>query len=177
MGADHGRDAQNPPANEQHARRQLAVGCWENHSWAHLGPLWLWTDRQNRRRLRQGIRHECHLVGIRGWARPRAADGKTIAESREAFFATPDVVSVHVRLKPATKGMITATDLGQMRQDAVFVNTSRAGLIEDGALLNALNAGRPGMAALDVFDREPITWDDDPIANHPNVIARPILGS
>ena len=105
-----------------------------------------------------------------------AADGKTIADSREAFFATPDVVSIHVRLKPTTKGMITSTDLGQMRQDAVFVNTSRAGLIEDGALLDALNAGRPGMAALDVFDREPITWDNDPIANHPNLICTPHIG-
>ena len=56
------------------------------------------------------------------------------------------------------------------------MNTSRAGLIEEGALLNALNAGRPGMAALDVFDREPITWDNDPIANHPNVICTPHIG-
>jgi D-3-phosphoglycerate dehydrogenase len=105
-----------------------------------------------------------------------AADGKTIADSREAFFAIPDVVSIHVRLKPATKGMITAHDLGQMRPDAVFVNTSRAGLIEDGAMLTALDAGRPGMAALDVFDREPITWDNDPIAHHPNVICTPHIG-
>jgi D-3-phosphoglycerate dehydrogenase len=103
-------------------------------------------------------------------------DGKTIADSREAFFATPDVVSIHVRLKPTTKGMITAADLGQMRQDAVFVNTSRAGLIKDGALLHALNAGRPSMAALDVFDQEPITWDNDPIANHPKVICTPHIG-
>ena len=56
------------------------------------------------------------------------------------------------------------------------MNTSRAGLIEDGALLDALNAGRPGMAALDVFDREPITWDNDPIANHPNLICTPHIG-
>jgi D-3-phosphoglycerate dehydrogenase len=105
-----------------------------------------------------------------------AADGKTIADSREAFFAIPDVVSIHVRLKPATKGTITAHDLGQMRPDAVFVNTSRAGLIEDGAMLTALDAGRPGMAALDVFDREPITWDNDPIAHHPNVICTPHIG-
>ena len=63
-----------------------------------------------------------------------------------------------------------------MRPDALFVNTSRAGLIEPGALLDALNAGRPGMAAIDVFDAEPITWANDPLACHPNLIATPHIG-
>ena len=108
--------------------------------------------------------------------RRASADGKSLAASREAFFSTPDVVSVHVRLKPSTKGIITAQDLGRMRPDALFVNTSRAALIEPGVMLQALNAGRPGQAALDVFDREPITWDDDPLLNHPGVTCTPHIG-
>lgn len=105
-----------------------------------------------------------------------AADGKTVANSREDFFAQADVVSVHVRLKPTTKGIITADDLGRMRSDALFVNTSRAGLIEPGAMLAALNAGNPGSAALDVFDVEPVTWSDDPLLTHPNVTCTPHIG-
>ncbi len=104
------------------------------------------------------------------------AEGRTVADSREAFFSTPDVVSVHVRLKPATKGLITGADLGLMRPDALFVNTSRAGLIEPGAMLAAMNAGRPGHAALDVFDKEPVTWENDPLLTHPNVTCTPHIG-
>ena len=104
------------------------------------------------------------------------ADGQTVADNRPAFFANCDVVSLHVRLKPTTRGIITAQDFANMRPDALFVNTSRAGLIEPGAMLNALNAGRPGHAALDVFDQEPITWPDDPLATHPNVTCTPHIG-
>lgn len=104
------------------------------------------------------------------------ADGQLVAKSREAFFAEPDVVSVHVRLKPATRALITAQDLSAMRPGSLFVNTARAGLVESGALLNALNVGRPGYAALDVFDQEPITWADDPLATHLNVTATPHIG-
>ena len=105
-----------------------------------------------------------------------AADGETVADSREAFFATSDVVSVHVRMKPATRGLITLTDLCQMQNGAVFVNTSRAGLIEAGALLDALNTGKPGMAAIDVFDTEPMTDPNDPLLAHPNLICTPHIG-
>ncbi len=110
-----------------------------------------------------------------GRARAMAA-GETIAASREAFFAEPDIVSVHVRLKPTTRGIITKRDLAEMRPDALFVNTSRAGLVEDGALLAALNAGRPGQAAIDVFDIEPVTDPADPLLSHKNVIATPHIG-
>ena len=72
--------------------------------------------------------------------------------------------------------MITRADLAAMMPGAVLVNTSRAGLIEDGALLEALNAGRPGKAAIDVFDEEPITWADDPLATHPSLVATPHIG-
>ena len=74
-----------------------------------------------------------------------AADGEAVAESRDAFFAGPDVISVHKRLTPQTRGDITGGDLGAMRPDAIFVNTSRAGLIAPGALVAALDAGRPGL--------------------------------
>ena len=104
------------------------------------------------------------------------ADGKTVAKSREDFFATPDVVSVHVRLKPETRGVITYDDFSAMRRDALFVNTSRAGLVEQGALLRALDHGRPAMAALDVFDNEPVTLGSDPLVDHPNVICTPHIG-
>ena len=105
-----------------------------------------------------------------------AADGRRVAESRQAFFAESDVVSVHVRLKPETRGMITLEDLTAMRRDALFVNTSRAGLVQPGALLEALNAGRPGMAAVDVFDTEPLTDANDPLLRHPNLIGTPHIG-
>ncbi|MEM7242551.1 MAG: D-2-hydroxyacid dehydrogenase family protein [Pseudomonadota bacterium] len=104
------------------------------------------------------------------------ADGKSVATSRAVFFAESDIVSVHVRLKPTTQGLITYEDLAAMREDALFVNTSRAGLIAPGAMLNALNAGRPGQAALDVFDLEPITAAGDPLACHPRLIGTPHIG-
>ncbi|MBO6759236.1 MAG: D-2-hydroxyacid dehydrogenase family protein [Roseibium sp.] len=105
-----------------------------------------------------------------------AADGETVAESRAAFFSDNDVVSVHVRLHPSTRGLVTRTDLALMKPSALFVNTSRAGLIEPGALLDALKTGRPGFAAIDVFDSEPVTDSDDPLVNHPNVVATPHIG-
>lgn len=105
-----------------------------------------------------------------------AADGETVAKSRHAFFAEPDVVSLHKRLTKDTRGKIARDDLMAMRVDAIFVNTSRAGLIAPGALLEALNAGRPGTAALDVFEGEPVTDPADPILSHPRVIPTPHIG-
>ena len=105
-----------------------------------------------------------------------AAEGQTVAESREAFFSTSDVVTLHVRLKPSTTGLITADDLALMGAGSVLVNTSRAGLIEPGALKASLDAGRPGQAAIDVFDEEPITWTEDPLATHPRLVATPHIG-
>lgn len=115
------------------------------------------------------------------WASPdgrarAAADGVTVAASRDAFFREADIVSVHVRLKPATMGLITAADLAAMRADALFVNTSRAGLVASGALLAALKAGRPGKAAIDVFEAEPLTDPDDPLLACPNLLATPHIG-
>ena len=107
--------------------------------------------------------------------RARAA-GITVPESREAFFAGADIVSLHVRLYPSTRESVTAADLAQMKPRALLVNTSRAALIEQGALLAALKAGRPGFAALDVHDDEPVTDPDMPFLKMPNVLCTPHIG-
>lgn len=103
------------------------------------------------------------------------ADGYEAASSREAFFEQADVLSLHLRLADATRGIVTASDLARMKPDALFVNTSRAELVEEGALEAALQAGRPGMAALDVFTEEPLAADA-PLLRMPTVLATPHLG-
>jgi D-3-phosphoglycerate dehydrogenase len=110
-----------------------------------------------------------------GRARAKA-DGETVAESRAAFFGTCDVVSLHLRLTSETRGSVTGDDLGAMPPRSVLVNTSRAGLIAEGALLQALNAGNLGAAAVDVFDGEPLTDPNDPLLSHPKLIATPHIG-
>ena len=104
------------------------------------------------------------------------ADGYTAAASREAFFAESDVVSLHLRLIPETRGIVTAEDLARMKPTALIVNTSRAGLIAPGVLEAALKAGRPGMAAVDVFEDEPVVGGAHPLLAMDNVIAVPHLG-
>jgi D-3-phosphoglycerate dehydrogenase len=103
------------------------------------------------------------------------ADGYTAAESREQFFAQADVLSLHLRLADATRGIVTAEDLARMKPGALFVNTSRAELVADGALEAALRQGQPGAAALDVFVDEPLP-EDSPLLRMPNVLATPHLG-
>ncbi|MEM6665796.1 MAG: D-2-hydroxyacid dehydrogenase family protein [Pseudomonadota bacterium] len=117
---------------------------------------------------------------VQWWAsnegRARAmADGETVAESRAAFFATSDVVSLHVRLKPETRGIVTAEDLATMAPRSLLVNTSRAGLIAPGALEAEIERGRIS-AAVDVFETEPLRDTDHPLLNHPNVLATPHIG-
>ena len=110
-------------------------------------------------------------------SRARAqADGLATAPDRETFFAEPDVLTLHLRLVPKTRGIVTAADLARMKPDALFVNTSRAGLVEPGALVVALRAGRPGMAALDVFETEPLLDRDDPLLSMDNVVCTPHIG-
>jgi len=104
------------------------------------------------------------------------SDGVKVAESREAFFKESDFVSVHVRLKPDTRGIIKTADLLAMKPSATFVNTSRSGVVEDGALEAVVNRQPPGRLALDVFDEEPFTRVNDPVVNHPNVISTPHIG-
>ena len=104
------------------------------------------------------------------------ADGIAVANSKEAFFETCDIVSLHLRLVDATRGIVTATDLARMRPTALLVNTSRAGLIEPGALVAALRSGRPGMAAVDVYDDEPLLDPTHPLLNMDNVVGTPHIG-
>ncbi len=105
-----------------------------------------------------------------------AADGYRAAASKAAFFAEADVITLHVRLYDSTRGMVTAGDLARMKPTALLVNTSRAPLIEPGALAAALQAGRPGMAAVDVFEEEPVVGTSHPLLAMDNVIAVPHLG-
>jgi D-3-phosphoglycerate dehydrogenase len=115
------------------------------------------------------------------WARPATleqarADGNATASSKEAFFETCDVLSLHMRLVPATRHIVTAADLVRMKPTALLVNTSRAPLIEPDALVNALRLGRPGMAAVDVYEDEPVLDPKHPLLNMDNVVCTPHLG-
>jgi D-3-phosphoglycerate dehydrogenase len=115
------------------------------------------------------------------WAREATmaqarADGYATARSKAEFFETCDIVTLHMRLVDATRHIVTAADLARMKPTALFVNTSRAPLVEPGALVNALRAGRPGMAAVDVYEDEPLRDTAHPLLNMPNVICTPHLG-
>ena len=113
----------------------------------------------------------------RDGSRERAqADGVAVAESRQAFFEQCDVISIHVRLKPDTRGMVTSEDFARMKPSALFVNTSRSGLIAPGALEEALGRGRPGMAAVDVYEEEPVLGAKHPLLHMDNAVCTPHLG-
>ena len=104
------------------------------------------------------------------------ADGYTPARSREAFFDECDVISLHLRLNSATRGIVTAADLARMKPTALLVNTSRAGLIEPGVLAEALKRGRPGMAAVDVYEEEPVLNAAHPLLALDNALCTPHIG-
>ncbi len=120
-------------------------------------------------------------MNILVWAREATllkarTDGYPTAPSKAAFFERSDVVTLHMRLVDATRGIVTAQDLACMKPSALIVNTSRAGLIAPGALVEALRAGRPGMAAVDVYENEPMRDTTHPLLNMPNVVCTPHLG-
>jgi D-3-phosphoglycerate dehydrogenase len=104
------------------------------------------------------------------------ADGFEAAASKQIFFAESDVLSLHLRLSSTTQACVTYDDLRLMKKDALIVNTSRAQLIETDALLRSLKTGRPGFAALDVYDVEPTTLKQEPLLGMPNVLCTPHLG-
>jgi len=115
------------------------------------------------------------------WAREASLarakqDGLAVAESKDSFFADCDIVSLHMRLVEATRGIVTAGDLARMKPTALLVNTSRAPLIAPGALESALRAGRPGMAAVDVYEEEPVTDTRHPLLSLDNVVCTPHIG-
>jgi len=108
--------------------------------------------------------------------RKAAADGYEVAASKEDFFERCDILSLHMRLVDATRGIVKREDLARMKPTAIFVNTSRAPLVEKGALEEALRAGRPGKAAVDVYDEEPVVGGKHPLLAMDNVICSPHLG-
>jgi len=117
------------------------------------------------------------MVWARETSRERARkEGFAVADSKAAFFEQSDVLSLHMRLVDATRHIVTAGDLARMKETALLVNTSRAPLIEPGALVAALRAGRPGLAAVDVYEQEPLTDPTDPLLLLPNVLATPHIG-
>jgi D-3-phosphoglycerate dehydrogenase len=103
-------------------------------------------------------------------------DGHAVAASKQDLFRRSDILSLHLRLYPSTRGVVTAADLAEMKPTAILVNTSRAGLIEPGALVDGLRAGRPGGAAVDVYETEPLTDVDDPLLRLDNVVCTPHIG-
>jgi len=120
-------------------------------------------------------------MSVVAWAREESlararADGYATARSKTEFFEACDIISLHMRLVPATRHIVKAEDLARMRLTAMLVNTSRAPLIEPGALVEALRAGRPGMAAVDVYEEEPVRDTGHPLLNMPNVVCTPHLG-
>ena len=117
------------------------------------------------------------LIWARDASRQRAeADGYEVASSKSALYEQSDIVSLHMRLVNDTRGIVTADDLGRMKPSALLVNTSRAPLIEPGALVRALRAGRPGLAAVDVFEEEPLRDPGDALLTMNNVVCTPHIG-
>jgi D-3-phosphoglycerate dehydrogenase / 2-oxoglutarate reductase len=116
-------------------------------------------------------------VWARDASRARAtAEGHAVARNKDSFFEECDVLSLHMRLVEATRGLVTAADLARMKRSSLLVNTSRASLIEPGALVSALRAGRPGMAAVDVYEDEPVVDRDHPLLTMRNVVCTPHIG-
>ena len=118
--------------------------------------VWVWGSSGSRERAR--------------------GDGYTVAPSKDTFFSECDVISLHMRLVDATRGIVTSSDLARMKPTALLVNTSRALLIEPGALVAALNSGRPGMAAVDVYEEEPVLDARHPLLAKENVVCTPHIG-
>ena len=120
-------------------------------------------------------------MNVVAWARDASLerarrDSFAVARSKQEFFESADVISLHMRLVKETRGIVTRDDLARMKSTALLVNTSRAPLIEPGALVEALRAGRPGMAAVDVYEEEPLRDPDHPLLKMENVVCTPHIG-
>ena len=165
----------------------------QDHVWqtASLYPQWNGLGRVLKGRtlgiwgygkIGQQVAHYAKAFGmqVQIWgsepSRQRAlADGFAAAESKHHFFASSDVLSLHLRLNEATRGIVEADDLAQMKSDALLVNISRAELIAENALVTALDNGRPGYAAIDVYESEPLSREDT-LRNRENVLLTPHIG-
>jgi D-3-phosphoglycerate dehydrogenase len=160
---------------------RLRQGRWQGHLGQQLGGqrLGVWSYG----RIGRQVAAYGRVFGMKVWVWGREgstsaarADGFDVAPSREAFFAESDVVSLHVRLNAHTWGIVTDEDLGRMKTSALLVNTSRAELIAAGALERALMLGRPGFAAVDVFEEEPVRGAAHPLVHLPNALCTPHIG-
>lgn len=134
-------------------------------------------------RIGQQVAAYGKAFGMQVWVWGRAAscakaqaDGFELAPSRAAFFSDSDVISLHVRLNADTRGIVDASDLARMKLTALLVNTSRAELIAPGALVRSLELGRPGFAAVDVYEDEPVLGAAHPLLQLPNALCTPHLG-
>jgi D-3-phosphoglycerate dehydrogenase / 2-oxoglutarate reductase len=117
------------------------------------------------------------VIWAREASRQRAHnDGLDVANSKEDFYGLCDVITLHMRLVPDTRGIVTDADLARMKPTSLLVNTSRAALIAPGALVRGLEAGRPGAAAVDVFEEEPLRDPNHPLLHMPNVVCTPHIG-
>lgn len=160
---------------------RLQAGQWQGHVGQQLSGqrLGVWSYG----RIGRQIAAYGRAFGMQVWVWGREAsladaraDGFEVAPSRQALFAGSDVLSLHVRLNAQTRGLITAADLALMRPDALFVNTSRAELVADGALVAALGLGHPGFAAVDVYEVEPALGAQHPLVRHPRALCTPHIG-
>jgi D-3-phosphoglycerate dehydrogenase / 2-oxoglutarate reductase len=124
----------------------------------------------------RGLGMDVLVFGQQGSAVRAKAAGYQVAGSKAELFERADVLSLHVRLRPETRGIVGADDLARMKPTALIVNTARAELIAPGALVAALAAGRPGYAAVDVYDQEPVTGGNHPLLKMPNALCVPHLG-
>ncbi len=163
------------------AMRAMYAGQWQVNLGQRLAgqTLGIWgygKIGQRLARYAQAFEMSVLVWGSEASRQAALADGHRAASSRAAFFAEADVLSLHLRLVEATRHLVTAADLALMKPSALLVNTSRAELIAPGALLEALNKGRPGVAALDVFEQEPLVDIDHPLLRHPGVLCTPHLG-
>lgn len=160
---------------------RLRDGLWQGHLGRQLSgtTLGIWGYG----RIGKQVAAYGKAFGMRVWvwgsetSRAQAcSDGFEAAPSREAFFADSDVISLHLRLAPTTRGIVTLADLRLMKPSALFVNTSRAELLQPAALERAVRQGRPGFAAIDVYESEPVLGARHPLLSLPNVLCTPHIG-
>lgn len=160
---------------------RLRDGLWQGHLGRQLqgSTLGIWGYGRIGQQVANYGRAFGMQVCVWGSASSRSqalTDGFYAARSREAFFTDTDVLSLHLRLAPQTRGIITRADLQRMKPSALFVNTSRAELLQTGALENAVRQGRPGFAAVDVYESEPVLGARHPLLNLSNVLCTPHIG-
>lgn len=160
---------------------RLRDGLWQGHLGRKLqgATLGIWGYG----RIGRQVAAYGKAFGMRVWvwgsesSQARAvAEGFEAAPSRADFFADSDVLSLHLRLLRETRGLVTRADLRRMKPSALFVNTSRAELVQPGALESAVRQGRPGFAAIDVYESEPVLGARHPLLHLPNVLCTPHIG-